>query len=260
MKTMKKLIYFIIAGVSVVALASFTIKQYYVSKSYTKVQPRQGEIIEAVYSLGKVKTNQRYEVILGIVSTVLKLHVHEGDVVKKGQRLMELDSNMQFRAPFAGTVSMLTVNEGETVRPQVVLMRIENLHDLFIELSLEQEGAMRIKKGQAAKISFESQRGEILPGAVQAIFSKDNEFLANIKVEHLKENILPGMSADVSIEVGKVQGTLVPLKAVRNGMLTIERSGRRQKIKVDVGLIDGLSAEVRNTDLKMSDDILVPKD
>lgn len=68
------------------------------------------------------------------------------------------------------------------------------------------------------------------------------------------------MTADVSIEIGKIQGTLVPLKALRNGTLTVDRDGRIQKVKVEVGLVDGLSAEIKNSDLKPTDEILVPKE
>lgn len=235
-------------------------RHYFENKKYNRVNPLVGEITEAVYSLGKVKSNQRYEIKIGITSTIQKLFVHEGDNVLKDQNLLELDSKALFKAPFAGTVTLLSVNEGETVSPQMVLLKLENLKDRYIELTLEQEGALRIKKDQITKISFESLRGKVLSGKITSIFPKEDNFLANVEVSDLNDSVLPGMSADVAIEIGKITGTLVPLKAVRNGTLTIERDGKIQKIKVEVGLSDGISAEIKNSDLKQTDAVLVPKD
>lgn len=229
-------------------------------RKYEKVTPQNGEIIEAVYGLGKVKTKNRFEVRLGVISTVRNLYVQEGDQIKKGQKLIDFDTNAVFRSPIDGHVTLVAVYEGETVPAQTVVLRVENLKERFIELSLEQEGALRIRQGQKARVSFESLRGQTLTGTVRSIFPRDDEFLADIEVTKLDESVLPGMTADVSIEIGKISGTLVPLKALRNGILLVERDGKVQKMKVEVGLIDGLSAEIKSKDLKKTDEVLVPKD
>ncbi|MEK6555032.1 MAG: hypothetical protein AABZ31_07325, partial [Bdellovibrionota bacterium] len=39
---------------------------------YTTTQARRGDIVEAVYGLGKVKSHKRFEVIIGVVSTVTR--------------------------------------------------------------------------------------------------------------------------------------------------------------------------------------------
>ncbi|KHD87515.1 MAG: hypothetical protein OM95_14155 [Bdellovibrio sp. ArHS] len=241
-------------------ISGIVIQRVLQSKRYTKVRPQTGEVTEAVYGLGKVKSNRRYEVKLGVISTVRELYVNEGDVVKAGQNLVRIDSNVVFKAPFDGTVTMINNFEGETALPQSVILRMEDLKDRFIELSVEQEGALRVQKGQMARVSFESLRGEVLVGKVKAIFPKGDEFIADVEISNLGASILPGMTADVSIEIGKIKGTLVPLKALRNGTLSVERDGHIQKIKVEVGLVDGLSAEIKSGDLMPTDEILVPKE
>ncbi|WP_415064276.1 efflux RND transporter periplasmic adaptor subunit [Bdellovibrio sp.] len=246
--------------VIVLVIAGSIVQRVVQSKQYSRVHPKTGEVTEAVYGLGKVKSNRRYEVKLGVISTVRELYVNEGDIVKAGQNLVRIDSNVIFKAPFDGTVTMINNFEGETALPQSVILRMEDLKDRFIELSVEQEGALRIQKDQTARVSFESLRGEVLAGKVKAIFPKGDEFIADIEINNLSASILPGMTADVSIEIGKIKGTLVPLKALRNGTLTVDRDGRIQKVKVEVGLVDGLSAEIKNSDLQPSDEILVPKE
>ena len=256
----RKKSFWLIVPLIAVIIVLFLVQSVFQNRKYNKVKASVGEITEAVYGLAKVKSNQRYEVKVGVISTLRQRFVKEGDFVKAGQKLLELDSSVVFRAPFDGTVTMISLYEGETVLPNVGILRVEDLKDRYLELSLEQESALRVKVGQRAKVSFESIRNETLEGKVSALFPKDDEFIASIKVDKLDPSILPGMTADVSVEIGKIQGKLVPLKAVRNGTLLVYRNNKNVKIAVTLGLVDGLSAELKEGDLREDDEILVPKE
>lgn len=256
----KKTIVFTVTAVAALLILLFTVgRRFAEDRKYTKVYPTQGELTEAVYGLGNVKTYHRYEVKLGVTSTARKVYVREGDYVEKGQPLLLADEST-FKSPFDGVVTLVAIYEGEVATPQTVIIRVEDLDDRFIELSLEQDAALRIQKNQIAKVSFESLRGQILNGKVTAIFPRGNEFVTHVDVTNLDKKILPGMSADVSIEIGKIKGTLVPAKALRNGVLQIERDGKIQNLKVDVGLVDGLSAEIKGDNLKSTDLVLTAKE
>lgn len=251
----------LITGILILAALVVAISRIAFKKQDTEsVQPTRGQIVEAVYGLGKVKSTHRFEVKLGILATVQRLHVSEGQFVNKDAPLVEFDTAARFRAPFAGTVTLINNYEGETVVPQVPVLRIEDLKDRFIELSLEQEGALRIRTGQDVRISFESLRGKQLKGKVAALYARDDEFLARIDVEELDQSILPGMTADVAIEVGQVENALlVPAKAVHNGHVLVIRDGKQQKIKVEIGHVDGVMAEIKNGDIRENDNLLVRK-
>jgi multidrug efflux pump subunit AcrA (membrane-fusion protein) len=214
--------------ISLFLLAAVSGTLLYRRKGYEVVRPKRGEITEAVYGLGRVKSNHRFEVIIGVIATVKKLHVQEGDFVKKGASLIQFETSALFKAPFDGTVTLTAVRENETALPQSVILRLEDLNDRYLELSLEQQAALRVRKGQPAKVSFESLRGKILEGRVAALFPREDEFLAHVSVQGLEASVLPGMTADVAVEVGKIpEATLVPLKALNNGMLTLKRDGPR---------------------------------
>ena len=224
------------------------------------MRPQRGNITEAVYGLGKVKARQRFEVKLGVISTVKKVFVREGDFVRQGSKLIEFDSNALFRAPFDGTVTLISSFDGETATPQTTVLRLENLKDRYIEISLEQQGALRIQREMPAKVAFESLRGQVLLGKVVALFPKEDAFLAHVEVKNLDPSVLPGMTADVSIEIGTIQNAmLVPLKAISNGSVLVERQGKREKIKVQVGHVDGMSAEILGDSLKPEDEVLFQK-
>lgn len=220
--------------------------------------PRYGEIIESIYGLGKVKTDTVYEIKLGIPSTVQKLYVTEGSIVKKKDLLVMLDDSIAFRAPFSGTITQINATEKQTVFPQQPILRLEDYKDKYIEVSLEQQGALRVKPGQPAKIMFESLRGELLTGSVTAIFSRSDEFLAHINVPGLQDNILPGMTADISIEVDrKSRALLVPVSALASGQVKVLRSGKKINISLKIGSIDGNWAEVIEGDLTTNDVVII---
>lgn len=245
----------------ILAVLVYSGRVVYQRRSFNAVQPKRGELTEAVYGLGKFKSTHRFEVKLGVISTVKKLYVHEGDFVHQGDKLIEFESNGLFRAPFDGTVTLTANYDGETVVPQMTVLRLEDIRDRFIELSLEQEGALRVRRGQPARISLESVRGKVYKGVVRSLFSREDEFLAQIDVEGLDESVIPGMTADVTIEIGKIpDALLIPLKAVHNGTVLLRRDGKQLKVQVEVGHVDGLMAEVKGDVIRADDEILVKKE
>lgn len=245
-----------VIGLGVVTLALLSLARNQVEH----IAPRYGPIVEAIYGLGKVKTKSVYELKLGVPSTILRLHVREGSVVQKGARLVLFEDNLLFRAPFAGTVTAIHFHEKQTVFPQQPVIRVEDLSTKYIEVSLEQRGALRVRPGQRVRVVFESIRGEVLSGKVAAIFSRNDEFLAHIEVP-LADNVLPGMTADVAIEIARRdKALLVPLSAVSDGRVRIVRDGKRMTIKLKIGGIDGNWAEVLEGDIKASDQIIVKRE
>jgi macrolide-specific efflux system membrane fusion protein len=224
------------------------------------VSPKIGDITESIYGLGKVKTDQIYEVKIAVIKTLEKLHVHEGDFVEKGQPMVEMEDNLIFKAPFSGTVTYIAFHEKQSIFPQQTVLRLEDLSKKYIEVSLEQQGALRVNKGQAVRILFESIRGEQLSGIVSSIFSRQEEFLAHIAVDGLGDNVLPGMTADIAIEVGtRSNAMLVPLSAVSNGRIKVLRNDRKKTLSITVGGVDGVWAEVTKGDLKKDDQIIIKK-
>jgi multidrug efflux pump subunit AcrA (membrane-fusion protein) len=250
----------IVLGLLVVLAAGLIGRELWRRRGYELVHPKRGDLTEAIYGLGKVRSNKRFEVRVGVISTVKEVFVDEGDFVKRGARLIRFEPDIVFRAPFAGTVTFVGIDAGENAPAQTPVLRVEDLSDRYMELSLEQEGALRVKPGQNARVSFESLRRETLRGKVTALYSRQDEFLALVQVPDLSPSVLPGMTADVSVEVGTIKDALlVPLRAVRDGQVTVRKGRKLHKIKVDVGHVDGSWAEIRGDALSLEDEVAVPK-
>jgi macrolide-specific efflux system membrane fusion protein len=257
----KKTIWITLIIVFILALLAITSFWIIRRNGYVYVNPKRGNLVEAIYGLGKVKSFKKYDVKVGIMTKVKKVFVKEGEKVKKGDPLIQFTDTGVFKAPFDGTVTDVPYNEPDSILPQVTTLTMQDLNDKYLEVSLEQEGALRVSKGQKAIVLFESVRGEKFKGEVIALFPKNDEFLAHIQVEGLGKNVLPGMTADISIIVGEHKDALlVPISGVDNGHIIIRRDGKKTKIPIKIGGIDGEMAEVIESDLKMTDEILLKID
>jgi len=259
MNTKKRRMLPIVISIIVLLLIIITVSLWSVKhKKYRYVTARKGDLVEAIYGLGKVKSYRKFEVKVGVMTKVKKVFVKEGENVQQGDPLIQFTDTAVFKAPFDGTVTKLPYNVPDMVLPHAPLLTMQNLEELFLEVSLEQEGALRVATGQLAMVLFESVRGEKFKGKVFALFPKDDEFLAHINVQELAKNVLPGMSADVSIIVGQHKDALlVPISGLSNGQIIVRRDGKKLKIPVKIGGVDGEWAEVIEGDIKMTDEILI---
>lgn len=252
----------LLLSIGALIMAIITGGIFYQKSRYELIAPEKGNIVEAIYGLGKVKSESRYEVKVGIMTTVEKLFVKEGDAVNEGGNLIKFKDSAIFKAPFKGRVTRVSHYEKETVLPQIAVLRLEDLKQRHIEVSLEQTGALRVKEGQEAKVIFESLRNQEYKGKVKSLFPRDDEFIAHIDVENLPDNVLPGMTADVAIVVAEKENVqLIPVSAVVNGMVTIKKEGKkRKKVQVQIGTVDGKFAEVLNSPFEQGDMLLVRKE
>lgn len=223
------------------------------------MSPKLGDIKESIYGLGVVESSEVFEYKLALTSTLKKVHVREGDQVKKGQLLLQFHESPSLYAPFAGVVTYLPFHEDENIFAQVPVLRLENLSNRYLEVTLEQQGALRVKPKQKARLSFESLRGSLFFGEVESIYPTGGQFMVRIQPKDLPPEILPGMTADAAIEVAeKKQVTLIPVDSVMNGVVSLQRDGRNEKIPVKLGTSDGTWSEVLDGSVRMSDQLFVP--
>jgi len=260
-KKKHKILFFLIALFIflIIGAVILTLRKHH---QYDFIAPRKGEIVEAIYGLGKVKTHRRYEIKLGVMTNVKKVFVKEGQFVQINHPLIQFTDSKIFHAPFNGTVTRIDFHEPDVILPHVTVMTLEDLSDKFIEVSLEQEAALRVSTKQKAHVLFESLRGEKFEGVVDTIFPKNDEFLVHIKVQNLGRNILPGMTADVTIDVNHRQNALlIPLAGLSNGqVLLLRENSKKIKVPVVIGSIDGKWAEVVKGDIRENDRVLMKKE
>jgi macrolide-specific efflux system membrane fusion protein len=224
-----------------------------------EAHPRRGSVIEAVYGLGTVLATRTFVLRTGVTTEVRKFYVKAGDSVKKGAPLVRLGEQGVVNAPFDGTVTQVTYKEGEIVFAQVPILKIEDLSDLYVQVSLEQQGALRVHKGLKASLVFESLRGKRFEGTVRSVFPSEGQFLTDIQVDKLPPEILPGMTTDVAIEIARKENVLmIPASSIAAGRIVVRRAqGKKEKIPVEIGVVDGEWAELISPALVLEDTVFI---
>ncbi len=255
---MKKKYLLIIPVVVILAFILFRWNQN--KKSFELVKPKVGPITEVIYGLGTVQSYYKFNFKSGVGKTLNALYVQEGQKVSKGTKLLRFEDGPTVSSPFDGTVLSIPYNVGENVFADRTVVSVEDLEKVFIESHLDQVASLRVKAGLKARISFENLRNELIEGQVTTLYPSMGQFIAKIEVKKLPKEILPGMTADVAIEVAsKDRALLIPIKSISNKFITLIRNKDKQKHEVKLGIMDQEWAEEISGEIKEEDLILVRK-
>jgi len=173
-------------------------------------------------------------------------------------------------APMDGIVTRLQVREGEMVviglqnQPGTTLMRLVGTSGLNAELKVAEADALRLRVGQAARVTLDALQGREFAGVVSEIGASSlppvsaqaastREFRVVISLDRNDGTLRPGISCDAEILAAEKSGALVaPLQAVvtrevagreEAGVFAV-REGRAVFTRVTIGLISGLDAEI----------------
>lgn len=246
-----------LAALVILAAGAVALFIYRSRTDLEKIHPQRGEVVETIYGLGTVSADRTFNVKAGIAAAINRVFVAEGDKVKRGQTVVQLDSSL-LKSPIDGTVTKISFKQGELVAPQVSILTITNLEYLYLEVSLEQQSILRIKEGQPVSVSFETLRNEKYSGAVKTVYPRENQFIVRIELPGWPSGVLPGMTADVAIIVGQKENVLlIPAKSIASGKITRLRNGKQEKVAVKLGVINNEWAEVVSDNISENDEIVV---
>lgn len=218
----------------------------------------EGPIIEAVYAIGKVEAVRRFQAKAGVPSGISKLPVREGTSVRRYDPLVHFVEGTIIRAPFSGTVSRVNYKEGESVFSGNVVVEVIDPSEYEVRVVLDQRAAMRVKRGQIGKMSFDGLREKEFDAEVRAVYSSDAQFTVLLVPKSLPTEVLEGMTADISIEISRKDlGTTVPVASLQNGAVIRVRGGKRESVLVQTGVVSGDRVEIISGDLSKDDQVVV---
>ena len=167
------------------------------------------------------------------------------------------------RAPMAGTITRLIVEEGEIITSGrsafsrgEAIMRIADLNQMIVRTQINQVEIGKIEVDQRAEITVDSYPGRVFPGRVSEISPSATQrgpqnqssvitFEVDVEVIGSPPELLPGMSADVDIIVFEESDILqLPIPSVLSPQIFT--------VKANVGSADltqfqaGQELKVRN--------------
>lgn len=187
------------------------------------------DLIQRVTISGRISSRKRLDVKPSFNGYVQKIFVKIGDTVKAGDPLVTFspslsanETNYPVRAAFTGRVSQILKTEGESVSEtgdQNLVLRVEDLTQLYVLASVPELDIAKIKIGQKASVKVSSLVGESFQGKIGEISlsakdkdrwaSGSTEFQTVITLASLDPRLLPGMSALCDVVTNRAEQALV---------------------------------------------------
>ena len=111
------------------------------------------------------------------------------------------------RAPFAGKLGITTVNPGQYLNTGDKIVTLQTIDPIYIDFFLPQKDIAKLSVGQVLSLSNDAYPGQNFTGKVTAISPKIDLATRNVQVQATvpngKRQMLPGMFANVSVDVGE---------------------------------------------------------
>lgn len=123
-----------------------------------------------------------------------------------------LVAKKSIRAPFAGRLGISAINPGLFLNPGDKIVTLQQLDPIYIDFYLPQKQLGTLSVGQVVNVSADAFGKDKFEGKITAINPRLDVATRNVQVQATLANpnhrLLPGMFADVSVEVGSKQSHL----------------------------------------------------
>ena len=166
-------------------------------------------------------------------------------VVNSGQ----LQPRFTLRAPIAGVLTELTVRQGSTAMPGMVIARIQGTRTVWAEGEVPESQAALLQPGAPVKASSPGAPGQNFEGRLQALLPQVNPATrtvrARLELANPDGRLVPGMSVQMRFARSSADSTLmVPSDAVihtgrRSVVMLAAEGGRFSPVEVVTGLETG---------------------
>ncbi len=158
--------------------------------------------VERTTRLGDLATQTQ------IVTAATQLEVAEAAVAQATARA----SRATVRAPFAGVVAAVALEEGEVAGPGSTVARVVQLHPAQVSLAVPDRDVVRLSVGDVAMVTTQARSG-VVEGRVSHISPAANletrAFRVVVDVPNRDGSLLPGMIAQVRIAQDSNEEALV---------------------------------------------------
>lgn len=123
------------------------------------------------------------------------------------------------RAPFSGRLGITSVNPGQYLNPGDKIVTLQTIDPIYIDFNLPQKQIAGLSVGQTLNLVNDAYPTLSFTGKISAINPKVDTATRNVQIEatiaNEKRQLLPGMFANVSVDMGGKQRYLtLPQTAV----------------------------------------------
>lgn len=170
------------------------------------------------------------------------------------------------RAPFSGRLGITAINRGQYVNPGDKLVTLQTIDPIYVNFNVPQKQISSLKANQNLTISSDAFPGVNFAGKVNAINplidSGTRNVLVQAKLANGKMQLLPGMFANVSLDVGdKGKFIVLPQAAITynpyGSTVFVVKQGDKKDEKGNAGLI--VSQVFVETGMTRGDQVVITK-
>ncbi len=194
------------------------------------IETEESTFNKTVFAIGRVKDipGRGYVISSRIPGRAVKVHVRIGDLVKKGETLVEVESRqpgnpppiIKLQALRDGIVTNANVIEGMPVSPDDALLTISDRSFMWVTAEIPEQRASGIKQGTAAEISFPALGSQPIKATLLRFGVEADATAGSIhgifELENSSRRLSPGMRAELDIIVSSREDVMsVPEEAVQ---------------------------------------------
>lgn len=187
----------------------------YLEDDYNRQKLLQGQdaVSRKTFLLAEADYKTTLSMLDGLKSK-LKLLGSDIETLNQG----EIADRLLIRSPIGGAVRAVHVSLGEHADPSEVIYEVINTEHIHLELSVYEQDAAKVQKGQKVWFSISSLPGKQFEGEVFLVGQNLSESKRAINVHvHFDERSGPftvGMYASATINVGEMETYTLPVTAV----------------------------------------------
>jgi cobalt-zinc-cadmium efflux system membrane fusion protein len=160
-----------------------------------------------------------------VAGRVTKLAVHDGQRVKAGEFLAEIESRvvadppprLTFTAPKAGVVLEVEATVGSAVTPDQALLTLIDLSEVDVVAQIHEGQIAAVKPGQTVRIRSIAHPDLLLTGTVKNTAASLNRETGTLRVfvhaENAEEKLLPGMRTQLAFVTAESDDAVVVPRA-----------------------------------------------
>ena len=194
-----------------------------------------------------------------IAGRVVSIKANEGEMVKKGQPVVEVESRqvgnppprVQYESPIDGVVTHRDVLLNDSVEPDKHLLEVVDMSEVYAEGQIFEGQVAQVKPGQKVRINVESFPGETFTGTVDLLggaLEPDTRTLKLwVRVPNPDGHLRPNMRATLNIVTDQADSVV----AIRHGAVLGDAGNLFAFVQTDK---DGLIYERRDIVTGIKDD------
>ncbi len=235
---MTKTAKFIIAGVVVASVGGLAFVSNQKSKSkpvevrIEKVESR--DLVSSVTASGQIQPRTKVNVSADVSGKIIRLSVKEGDIVKKGQFLLQIDPE-QVTAALQRAEAQLSSSQAQAAQSRANLLQAQRNYDRSLALN-KQSAALGVTEEQLEQLKTQAEVNQQLSEAASFSVAQARASVRDARQALNKTTIVAPMSGKVTrlvVQEGEVaiQGNLN--KDAATLLVISDMSVLETKVKVD---------------------------